>query len=233
MNSKLKAQANKMKKVSKAAHALAVMGDQVRHEPPDIEEEQKEPKGGYNQLIDEKSEERLGSQQDAGDEENLLKDLTDDYDDTLFKDLSQDDPLRVERRNLLRAKKDLDAYLEKRAGNKKKVTQQEEAMKASLQKRLLAQQIKFKEEQKKAQAVKREIQKMEMKESGQEAHKNIILPKYELNKSLNVYEEIDIPPSSLYKAVGYNDLEKVKVYMQGDDAEKRSENEKRESVIRT
>ena len=104
-------------------------------------------------------------------------------------------------------------------------------MKASLQKKLQIQQIKFKEEQKKAQQVNREIQKKEMKESGGESHKNIILPKYLLNKDLNVYEEIDPPPKSLYIAVGYNDMERVKVIMEGDDAEKRSENNKRESKI--
>ena len=70
-----------------------------------------------------------------------------------------------------------------------------------------------------------------MKESGGEAYKNIILPKYILNKDLNVYEEVDPPPHSLYIAVGYNDMERVKVIMEGDDAEKRSENNKRESKI--
>ena len=233
MNNKLKRNVKAMKKAGQVGMALEAMGDRVRHEPPDIEEEKKEPKDGYNQLIDEKSDERINSGMDAGDEENLLKGLTDDYDDTLFRDLAEDDPLRIERRNLIKAKKDLDAYLEKRAGNKKKPTQQEQSMKASLQKRLLAQQEKFKLESKKAMAVKREVQKMEMLESGQEVHKNIILPKYELNKSLNVYEEVDVPPSSLYKAVGYNDLEKVKVYMQGDDADKRSEAAARESLVKT
>ena len=70
-----------------------------------------------------------------------------------------------------------------------------------------------------------------MKESGGDAHKNIILPKYILNKDLNVYEEVDPPPKSLYIAVGYNDMERVKIIMEGDDAEKRSENNKRESKI--
>ena len=52
-------------------------------------------------------------------------------------------------------------------------------MKASLQKGLLTQKIKFKEEAKKAQAVKRELHKAKMREEGgSEAHRNIILPKY-------------------------------------------------------
>ena len=45
-----------------------------------------------------------------------------------------------------------------------------------------------------------------MKESGQEASANVILPKYVMNQDLKVYEEVEVPPSSLYKAVGYNDM---------------------------
>ena len=69
-----------------------------------------------------------------------------------------------------------------------------------------------------------------MKESGQESHKNILLPKYVLNDDLKVYEEIDPPPKSLYKAVGYNDMQRVKIIMEGDDEQKRSAYEKRESL---
>lgn len=142
-----------------------------------------------------------------------------------------DDPLYVERKNLMKAKKDLDAYLKKRADTKKKITPQEEAMKSSLQNKLLEQKIKYKEEEKKAQRVKREIQKQEMKEAGGDAHKNIILPQYVKNEELQVYEEVNMPPKSMYKAIGYNDMQRVKVVMEGDDAEKRSENIKRESKI--
>ena len=56
------------------------------------------------------------------------------------------------------------------------------------------------------------------------------MPKYQLNKDLNVYEEIDIPPLSLYMAVGFNDMQRVKILMEGDDADKRSD-AKRESLI--
>jgi len=49
------------------------------------------------------------------------------------------------------------------------------------------------------------------------------LPQYELNEKLKVYEEVKIPPKDLYMAVGYNDLEKVKVFMEGNDKEKRIE----------
>ena len=71
--------------------------------------------------------------------------------------------------------------------------------------------------------MKREIEKNEMREKGEGAHQNIILPKYMMNQDLKVYEEIDAPPSSMYKAVGYNDMLRVKEMMEGDDADKRSE----------
>ena len=79
--------------------------------------------------------------------------------ENLFADLPDDDPLVVERQRLVKAQQSLDNYLKQRADGKGKPSPQEEAMKASLQKALLAQQIKFKEEQKKAQAVERELQK--------------------------------------------------------------------------
>lgn len=80
-------------------------------------------------------------------------------DDQIFADLPEDDPLVVERQRLVKAQQSLDKYLQERADSKGKPSPQEEAMKASLQKALLAQQIKFKELQKKAQAVERELQK--------------------------------------------------------------------------
>ena len=61
-----------------------------------------------------------------------------------------------------------------------------------------------------------------MKEAGGSAFSNILLPQYEYNESLKVYVEIDPPKSSLYKSVGYNDLNTIKEIMDGDDSEKRS-----------
>ena len=75
----------------------------------------------------------------------------------------------------------MDAYILKRKEAKVKPTAMEEGIKQGLQKALLAQKIKFKEEQKKAQALMREVEKQEMKNQGQEVHKNIILPKYVMN----------------------------------------------------
>ena len=51
-----------------------------------------------------------------------------------------------------------------------------------------------------------------------------------MNQDLKVYEEVEIPPPSLYKAVGYNDMTVVKTIMEGDDSDKRSEAKKRESM---
>lgn len=96
-------------------------------------------------------------------------------------------------------------------------------MKQSLQKALLKQKEKFKEAQKQAQLLRREVERQEMKESGNDASKNIILPKYVLNKDLKVYEEVDVPPKSLYKPIGFNDLNRVKIFMEGDDNDKRTE----------
>ena len=96
-------------------------------------------------------------------------------------------------------------------------------MKESLQKKLLTQQIKFKEEQKKFKKVQRQQEKEAMKESGQDAYKNIILPRYQKNQELGVYVEVEKPPKAIYKAVGYNDMNRIKIIMEGDDAEKRDE----------
>lgn len=69
----------------------------------------------------------------------------------------------------------------------------------------------------------REVQRQEMKEAGQSASANVILPKYVMNQDLKVYEEVEVPPKSLYKAVGFNDMPRVKLFMEGDEADKRLE----------
>jgi hypothetical protein len=43
-----------------------------------------------------------------------------------------------------------------------------------------------------------------MKELGEKAHKNVIMPKYALDERLKIYREIDPPPSSLFVALGFN-----------------------------
>ena len=126
MSKKLKNQANKMRGAVDKLNAARRIGEAIEDaKEPDIVEEQKSPKPGYNELVDEHS--------NGADEENqLAASHIDGYDETLFKDLSENDPLLVERKNLIQAKKELDSYLEKRASQKKKPSPQEEAMKASL-----------------------------------------------------------------------------------------------------
>ena len=46
-----------------------------------------------------------------------------------------------------------------------------------------------------------------------------------MNEELKVWEEVDVPPKSLYKAIGYNDMNRVKIMMEGNDDDKRAEKE--------
>lgn len=48
------------------------------------------------------------------------------------------------------------------------------------------------------------------------------MPKYTYNEELKVYTEDTPPPASVFKPVGYNNLEVVKQMMEGDDTEKRA-----------
>lgn len=149
MQNKLKAQAKKMRGAADVAAAAAAFREagSKRAAADGIEDESRQD----GLLID-----------TAQDEEAPLHDVRHDVsgvDENLFADLPDDDPLVVERQRLAKAQQGLDKYLKERADAKGKPSPQEEAMKASLQKALLAQQIRFKEEAKKAQAVERELQK--------------------------------------------------------------------------
>ena len=65
-----------------------------------VSEEVKQPKHGYNELKDEPSD---GKSIESADEENqnqLLFEKRDSCDETLFKGLSENDPLMVQRRLL-------------------------------------------------------------------------------------------------------------------------------------
>ena len=145
MQNKLKAQAKKMRGAADVAAAAAAFREagSKRAAADGIEDESRQD----GLLID-----------TAQDEEAPLHDVS-GVDENLFADLPDDDPLVVERQRLAKAQQGLDKYLKERADAKGKPSPQEEAMKASLQKALLAQQIRFKEEAKKAQAVERELQK--------------------------------------------------------------------------
>ena len=43
-----------------------------------------------------------------------------------------------------------------------------------------------------------------MKQSGQKAHKNVILPKYAFDERLKIHREVNPPPASLFIGLGYN-----------------------------
>ena len=62
-----------------------------------------------------------------------------------------------------------------------------------------------------------------LKQVGGNSHSNVICPKYIFKKRLNTYVEVDKPPNSMYKAVGYNNLERVNQMLHGTDEEKRNE----------
>ena len=62
-----------------------------------------------------------------------------------------------------------------------------------------------------------------MKQAGGAPHKNVLCPQYAFNKELQVWIPQEAPPSTMYKAVGYNDLKRVTIMMEGDDEEKRAE----------
>lgn len=83
-----------------------------------IEEEKDERIDGYKPFQDESSGEKV--EQSQGDEENQLLESSQKDKDTLFKDLSKNDPLYIERKNLLDAQKALDDYMKKRAEKKGK-----------------------------------------------------------------------------------------------------------------
>jgi hypothetical protein len=128
----------------------------------------------------------------------------------------------VSRKEYDRVKAELAKALADRADKSKKNSADADKVKNALQRQLLESQQKFKEEQKKEKKVKRELDMLEMKESAQDSFSNIIMPHYEFNSELKVYMETNTPSKALYKAVGYNDLNRIKLIMEGDDSEKRS-----------
>jgi hypothetical protein len=59
-------------------------------------------------------------------------------------------------------------------------------------------------------------------ENAETAFAMIICPSYTKDDALQIYVEDPAPPSTVFKAVGYNNLEIVKKMMEGTDSEKRS-----------
>ena len=50
------------------------------------------------------------------------------------------------------------------------------------------------------------------------ACQNVLIPNYRFDKGLNFYVEREAPPESLFKPVGFNNLQKVRDLMEGDEA---------------
>ena len=50
-----------------------------------------------------------------------------------------------------------------------------------------------------------------MKLAGGAFYSNILIPEYEYNEDLKYYTEVKIPPETIYKSIGYNDLQTVQV----------------------
>ena len=45
---------------------------------------------------------------------------------------------------------------------------------------------------------------LKMVQDGHPIHKNMIMPKYQMDKRLKVYREVNPPPASLYMGIGYD-----------------------------
>jgi hypothetical protein len=88
-----------------------------------------------------------------------------------------------------------------------------------LKRKLLEERKDFLEQRKLAMSVKKA---KDLKEIGDVAHQMVICPQYEYNEELKIYTECSVPPETVYKAVGFNNLEVVRKMMDGDDADKRS-----------
>jgi hypothetical protein len=91
-----------------------------------------------------------------------------------------------------------------------------------LKKKLKIAKLELNDEIKKQKKLDREADKALLKESSEDFGRDIILPKYKYDENFKVYTEINIPPSSIYKAVGYNDLISIQKIMKGTDEEKHS-----------
>lgn len=67
------------------------------------------------------------------------------------------------------------------------------------------------EERKKAKMVEKKQKALEWQSSDHSsAHSMIICPQYKFSEETKSFVEVDIPPTELYKPVGFNNLETVK-----------------------
>ena len=133
-----------------------------------------------------------------------------------------DDPVMQQKREVDRIEKKLADYMKQFMTKKTKETKTDLAVKQKLKRQLAEERQKFLQEKKKALKVQKELDKEDMKQRGGDFFSNVLCPKYSFNENLKIYIEEDAPPDTLYKSVGYNNLETVKTLMEGNDKEKRS-----------
>jgi BMFP domain-containing protein YqiC len=135
-------------------------------------------------------------------------------------------PLRSAQEEVKRIEEELQKYLNEIVKANRQENQTDIAIKTNLKRRLLENRQRFLEEKKKALKTQKKLDEESMKDGDHEHCKNafamVICPQYTLNDELKIYTEDSRPPETVFKAVGYNNLEIVKKMMQGDDAEKRS-----------
>lgn len=74
--------------------------------------------------------------------------------------------------------------------------------------------------------VARQIELDQLKLQGGSSAANIVLPKYVYQEELKFFEECDPPSKKLYKGIGFNDKDQIRIMMEGDDNEKRSQKDK-------
>jgi|LauGreDrversion4_2_1035121.scaffolds.fasta_scaffold162431_1 hypothetical protein len=60
-----------------------------------------------------------------------------------------------------------------------------------------------------------------MRETGNYKDAVIKLPKYFYNQHVGIFEEIEMPPASLFMKIGYNNLVNIRKIMLGNDGERR------------
>ena len=97
-----------------------------------------------------------------------------------------------------------------------------ENLKIGLRKKLLTARQKLEVELKENKEAERKLDALMLKKDNQ-GLEDIKIPNYATCKQMeNLFTEIEQPPESLYKQVGYNDLPQIMKMMEGNDVEKRA-----------
>ena len=135
-------------------------------------------------------------------------------------------PLRSAQEEVKRIEGELAAYLQEIVKANRKENKTDLAVKTNLKRRLLENRQRFLEEKKKALKTQKKLDEENMKDPNNLCCDNafaiVICPQYVLNEELKIYVEENRPPETVFKAVGFNNLEVVKKMMDGNDLDKRS-----------